>query len=394
MIPGLLPRTAVRNSLTGTRPQQQAVSWVGRFKLSRSVSIVRLPSTVPGRQLVLKRKRLSVKVRGSLASDSGSAVGVKEAPVLWPQQACETPAPGSFSVLITGSTKGLGRALAEEFLRQGDSVCVTSRSQAAVDDTLEDLQQYAVRGAQVCGLACDVREASQVARLSKFVQESLGGVDVWVNNAGSNGYSYAPLTDTDPEILKEIIDTNMYGTLLCTRQAVLLMRDQKGGGHIFNMEGAGSNGEVTMKYAAYGFSKAGMFQLAKSLSAECRDESVGVHTLSPGLVWTQLVQAGVDAFGRQGRFFINAVAEPPKVVASVMVPQIRAFCQANPGGSGSPSTLKFLTSQKALKKLFNRIVKGENANRFFSEIDPSGNQNPINLSSLMKKITSILAKFV
>lgn len=123
--------------------------------------------------------------------------------------------------------------------------------------------------------------------------------------------------------LQEIIDTNVYGTIICCREAIRLMTTQPAGGHVFNMEGAGSDGNPTRMYAAYGFSKAGMGQLSKSLTDETRGSHVGIHTLSPGIVYTDLLQSGAHSFGRTGRFFINAVAETPGSVARALVPKIR-----------------------------------------------------------------------
>jgi len=272
------------------------------------------------------------------------------------------PALGPYRVLITGSTKGIGLALVEKFLSEGDTVCVTSRSADSVAATVEDLK--ATYEDRVCGTPCDVSNATDVEALRAYAEAEMGGVDIWINNAGSNGYTYETLFDTSPEILKEIVDTNVYGTLLCSRAAVLQMRKQKSGGHVFNMKGAGSDGNGTRKYAAYGFSKAGMKQLSKSLAAELKDEPIGVHTLSPGLVWTELVQAGAGAFGDQGRFFVNAIAEVPENVAEDVVPKIRALA-AEPGAAQRPRAVEYFTPDKFVKKMYARVVKGENKARFF-----------------------------
>eukprot|EP00242_Pyramimonas_sp_CCMP2087_P018235 CAMPEP_0198197996 /NCGR_PEP_ID=MMETSP1445-20131203/1532_1 /TAXON_ID=36898 /ORGANISM="Pyramimonas sp., Strain CCMP2087" /LENGTH=309 /DNA_ID=CAMNT_0043867427 /DNA_START=428 /DNA_END=1358 /DNA_ORIENTATION=+ len=264
----------------------------------------------------------------------------------------------SYRVVITGSTKGIGRALAEAFLAAGDQVCVTSRSAEQVSAVLANLE--ASYEGRVCGVPCDVRLSGDVDTLRDFAGAEMGGVDIWINNAGSNGYSYDNLVETTPEILKEIIDTNVYGTLICSRAALTLMRAQAGGGHVFNMKGAGSDGNATKKFAAYGFSKAGMAQLAKSLAAELKGEPIGVHTLSPGLVWTELVQSGATEFGSVGRYFINAIAETPELVAADVVPKIRAFV-AKPGAADTLGAIEFLTPDKLLQKLFTRVVKGETA---------------------------------
>ena len=89
-------------------------------------------------------------------------------------------------VLITGSTKGLGYELANQFLQEGDRVCVTSRSEANVKDVVLELRaRYGMEN--VCGIACDVCDHEQVSELSKYCVENFGGIDFWINNAGTNG---------------------------------------------------------------------------------------------------------------------------------------------------------------------------------------------------------------
>ena len=272
-------------------------------------------------------------------------------------------------VLITGSTKGLGLALAEEFLKAGNTtVVLNSRSTARVQDAVAKLRaQYGA--ARVAGFAADVSVAADVDGLASFAAESFGGVDCWINNAGSNGYTFTRLVDTPPETIAGIVATNLLGTLLCCRAAALLLGKQPQGGCIFNMEGAGSDGGATPKYACYGATKASLPQLTKSLSKEFADTGVGLafHCLSPGMVKTELIDAGKDAFGAQGRFFVNALCEPPEFAASVLVPQILALA-ALPRTASTPSrTLTVLTPPLAAQKLLRRILLGEGKSRYYPE---------------------------
>ena len=188
-----------------------------------------------------------------------------------------------FKVVITGSTKGLGLELARGFLSRGDRVVVTSRDETRVREAVAALREDF--GDRVAGVAADVSRPDAVDALTDFASESMGGVDIWINNAGANGYVYENLAESDPEVLREIVLTNSFGTLLCCRSAIRLMATQAEGGHVFNMLGAGSDGGPTQKYAAYGHTKAGMAQLTKTLAGEVKDTGnarVGVHALSPG----------------------------------------------------------------------------------------------------------------
>ena len=287
------------------------------------------------------------------------------------RQGCTRPraeAAQQLRVLITGSTKGLGLALAEEFLKAGSTrVVVNSRSVARVEDVVAKLQaQYGA--ARVAGFAADVSVAADVDGLAAFATASFGGVDCWINNAGSNGYSFTRLVDMSPDTIASIVATNLLGTLLCCRAAALMLAKQPQGGCIFNMEGAGSDGGATPKYACYGATKAGLPQLTKSLAKELSDMGlVAIHSMSPGMVKTELIDAGKDAFGAQGRFFVNALCEPPEYAASVLVPQVLALA-ALPRTASTPSrTLTVLTPPLAAQKLLRRILFGERKGRFYPE---------------------------
>ena len=273
-----------------------------------------------------------------------------------------------FKVVITGSTKGLGLELARGFLANGDEVVVTSRDETRVREAVDGLRKDF--GERVSGVAADVSRAESVDALTAFASEQMGGVDIWINNAGANGYVYENLADADPETLREIVLTNSFGTLLCCRSAIRLMAEQASGGHVFNMLGAGSDGGATQKYAAYGHTKAGMAQLTKTLAGEVKETapSVGVHALSPGMVFTELISSGRYAFGSQGRFFVNTLAEPPEVPAAFLVAKVRAFVdEAGTAGKRSSQTFEVLTPPVALKKILRRVFLGEGKDRYYPE---------------------------
>lgn len=88
---------------------------------------------------------------------------------------------------------GIGRALASEFLEAGDSVCISSRSADRVRETLSALSELAAsHGGTIKGTTADVAKPSDVAKLAQFAQSNLGSIDIWINNAGSNGYKCGP----------------------------------------------------------------------------------------------------------------------------------------------------------------------------------------------------------
>ena len=276
-----------------------------------------------------------------------------------PKAVCSGDSP--LRVLVTGSTKGLGLALANAFLENNAVVHVSSRDPERVATTLASLR--ATHGhARVFGLAADVSRAADVERLASHAVEALGGIDVWIANAGGNAYTFKPLVEQSPEAVEEIVTTNLLGTLLCARTAATLMLRQPKGGVICLLEGAGSDGGQTRLYAAYGASKAALRQLAASLTAELKETRVRVLSISPGMVQTELIAAGRDAFGSTGRFFVNVMAESPDVVAKQLVTAVRNIAVEGEGGR-----IEVLTPLVAARKLLSRLLLGTNKNRWYEE---------------------------
>ena len=129
---------------------------------------------------------------------------------------------------------------------------------------------------------------------------------------------------------------------------------------------AGGDGGGRRKVAAYGHTKAGMSQLAKTMAVELKDVPIGVHTISPGMVFTELISSGRDAFGSQGRMFVNALAEPAEVAAEQIVDKLKV-ATVSPDSVNKTIAIKILTPDVALRKMFGRFVLGENRDRFQKE---------------------------
>jgi len=272
-----------------------------------------------------------------------------------------------YSVLITGSTKGVGQALAEQHLQQGDRVIITSRSPERVSETVTKLRKK--YGAdRVVGLACNVCKPGDVTALAEYAVKSFGKIDIWINNAGTNAYYYGPLADANEADLAAIVETNMLGVMLCCKEAIRVMRKQSNGGHIFNMDGAGADGNATPRFAAYGATKRGLQQFSKSLQAELKMqkiENVVVHNLSPGMVTTELLMSGANT--PQAKFFINCLAEPPAHVAEFLVPRVRQVLDSNGNGPTKPTCIQYLTQGKALAQIAGRALFGLRKNRWVAE---------------------------
>lgn len=298
------------------------------------------PSTSPTRACCRHHHHAAVRT----AASSPNAT----APTTTPTTSSTTT---SYGVVVTGGSKGIGRALALEFLRSGDRVVICSRDAAEVARAADELEREAglpsspsSPSSDQCrchAIAADVSKPQDVRALAAFARDKLETVDLWINNAGTNAYKYGPLLDSDDATLSRIVETNVLGVLLCCREAVRLMKEQSTGGHIFNMDGAGADGNATPRFAAYGATKRSLAQLGASLRAELKlanIRGVGVHDLSPGMVATDLLLSGARDT-KAARFFVNALAEEASDVAAFLVPRVRAVPEGAQrvvvgGGSG------------------------------------------------------------
>ncbi len=190
------------------------------------------------------------------------------------------------TIVITGSTRGIGFGLANAFLERDCQVVISGRSQRSVDAAVAKLSaEYP--DDRMHGCPCDVADAAQIAALWRSAADHFGRIDIWINNAGI-GHPMLPVWEVDPAQADAIIDVNIKGVLNGSRIAIQGMLKQ-GGGFLYNMEGFGSNGRTRDGISVYGMSKAAVTFLTKSLSSEVSNTPVKVGRLSPGIVITEFI---------------------------------------------------------------------------------------------------------
>jgi len=184
------------------------------------------------------------------------------------------------TAVVTGSTKGIGKAIATELVRVGVNVIVSSRDSREVERTAAQLNEIG-RG-RVAGSACDVRDYTQVGKLFETAVNTFGGVDILVNNAGIG--IFGSVEEMVPEDFRAILETNVLGVYHCCHRAIPLMK-QGGGGYIINISSlAGVNAHPRM--AAYNASKFGLNGFTEALMQEVRHDGIKVSYIMPGSVNT------------------------------------------------------------------------------------------------------------
>lgn len=235
-------------------------------------------------------------------------------------------------VVITGSTRGIGRAMAEACADAGATVVVSSRTADAVDETVEALKG---RGAQASGVPCDVADPSALEALLAHAIEAHGSVDVWVNNAGVS-LGLRTHIDTSPDEIRSIVDINLTGTMLASRMVVPYFVE-RGSGVLINVSGRGGRGDAAAYTAAYAATKAGVMVFTRSLAAEHKDDPISILVFMPGMVDTDFygadmaVTPGLEPIGDNVRIVLDAIGTPIEAVGPALVD---AACVAPGKGSG------------------------------------------------------------
>ncbi len=189
------------------------------------------------------------------------------------------------NIVITGSTRGIGRGLAQYFLEKGHRVIINGTSKESVQYTVKKLSKKYKQS--VKGFSADVCSYEAMEELWIKSAHHFGQVDMWINNAGIN-QEREWFKQLKIQNVEHLIDINIKGVINGSHVAVKHMLNQ-GFGQIYNMEGFGSNATIMPKMTVYGTSKAAVTYFTKSLAREVEDTGVVVGRLSPGIVVTDLL---------------------------------------------------------------------------------------------------------
>lgn len=183
-------------------------------------------------------------------------------------------------IIITGGTKGLGRAIAECFARNGFDVCVCARTEADLAAMHRDWEDY--KGVQLITFAADMSKKSEVWDFAQFVLSKWSSFDVLVNNAGI--FLPGAVSEESEGVLQTLLETNMYSAYHLTRALLPTLMAQKHG-HVFNMCSVASllaypNG------GSYSISKYALLGFSKALREEMKPKGIKVTAVMPGATWS------------------------------------------------------------------------------------------------------------
>jgi NAD(P)-dependent dehydrogenase (short-subunit alcohol dehydrogenase family) len=193
------------------------------------------------------------------------------------------------TAIVTGGTKGIGRAIAEALLGEGVAVCISARHEDEIERAVSELGD--VGETKVTGAVCDVRDYEEVKALVEHAVAELGGLDILVNNAGIG--VFASVEELKPEDFRAVLETNLFGVYYCCHEAIPQMK-RRGSGFIINISSlAGVNAHPQM--AAYNASKFGLNGFSEALMQEVRHDNIKVSYIMPGSVNTNFGGGEPDA---------------------------------------------------------------------------------------------------
>jgi 3-oxoacyl-(acyl-carrier-protein) reductase len=190
--------------------------------------------------------------------------------------------------VVTGSARGIGKAIVQKLLDAGAKVVVVDLNQDDVDKTCREIAEAsgAAAGERIAGFDCDVSKPYSVEALFKSVKDRFGSLDILVNNAGiTRDGLFMRMTY---EQWKEVIDVNLNGTYLCCRHAFSMLRRSECG-RIINISSVAAGGNIGQ--ANYAASKAGVIGLTKTLAIELARRRVTVNAVAPGFIDTKMTRS-------------------------------------------------------------------------------------------------------
>jgi NAD(P)-dependent dehydrogenase (short-subunit alcohol dehydrogenase family) len=189
------------------------------------------------------------------------------------------------AIVVTGSTRGIGRGLAEALAARGHRVVVSGRDAGEVEAAVAAIPGSA-------GAVCDVSDPAQVQSLWDVAVAQFGRVDIWINNAGL-AITHKLTRDLSLDEMQAMTDANLFGGINGTRVALEGMTAQ-GGGWIWAMLGGGSDGRQRDRMGGYGMTKLALKYYTDAMIAEAKDGLVKIGTIKPGILIS-------DGFLREAR---------------------------------------------------------------------------------------------
>ncbi|MCQ9208417.1 MAG: SDR family oxidoreductase [Omnitrophica bacterium] len=220
------------------------------------------------------------------------------------------------NAIITGASKGIGKAIARRLTQEGINLVLAARRQSALDQTVAELKKE--KSGEVFGVSCDVSRLADLENLVKVSQDQLGKIDILINNAGVS--SQYPFERQPLEDLERLAHTNYLGYVRLSRLVIPQMIENKSGAIINMVSGSVLVEPVPRSFLVYSSLKVGLRAFSKGLFWEMRDHGIKVTAIMPGVTDTDLTGKLAEITREQKERLISTQSIEDAVIFALTVP--------------------------------------------------------------------------
>lgn len=221
------------------------------------------------------------------------------------------------TAIVTGSSRGIGRAIASAFARAGARVVITSRKADACNAAVEQIR---AAGGEAIAVPCNISSKDQIQVLVEQTEQAFGPVDVLVCNAAVNPF-YGPMSEIPDEAFRKVLDVNILSNLWLVNRVAPKMAARGGGSIVVVSSVAGLTGSRVL--GAYAISKAADMQLVRNLALEWGKNGIRANCIAPGLVKTDFAKALWDnpqtLAGALASSPLNMIGEPEDIAGAALL---------------------------------------------------------------------------
>ena len=261
-------------------------------------------------------------------------------------------------VVITGSARGFGLEMAKEFRKNNYDVVILDINKDALYDAEIELAKIKSKK-EVISLVCDITNEKDVNNVIDTIDNKIGRIDIWINNAGVN-QSDNYIWDVESSEIEKLIKIDLIGTMICSSKISKYMINQKNGA-IYNVEGHGSNDATIDKLTVYGTAKRGVTYFTESLAHELKPYNITVGKITPGIMITNFIYHSLGdgkelTIDDKTKKIYNILGDYPETIAKFMVEKIRNNKKKNPKFvwlSNFRAFTRFMTYPFKKRDLFN-----------------------------------------
>ena len=222
------------------------------------------------------------------------------------------------TAIVTGGSRGIGEAIAEAFAAEGATVVVTSRTQEALDEVAERINED--HPESVRAKACHVGRDEAIEEFFEWVRDEVGRPDVLVNNAGTNPH-FGPLMDVEMSAWRKTFEVNLEGYFKMARNVIQPLKDADEPGSVINVTSVMGMKAAPMQ-GVYGMTKAAVISMTQTLAMELGPSDIRVNAIAPGLVDTEFASILVENEELRRMFTdhsaLNRHAQPEEIAGAAV----------------------------------------------------------------------------